>query len=151
MTNQVFRLTKEGDKQSWSSKAMYSFFCMTDYKNSQDKWTDRIVLSTREGYEILGEVETNLQLYSLEPGVDGITTEFGINWKSWKFWSRYKKIPYKSRAVIHKDECRRIETWFSNHETGCGDFQVPSGLYENHERQGCGRFANDRQLGSVPS
>ncbi|OXV10046.1 hypothetical protein Egran_02191 [Elaphomyces granulatus] len=130
VTNQVFWLIKEGDELSRSSKAMYPFFRMTDYKSPQDKWTDRIVLSTRgEGYIVLGDVETNLQSHSLDPGVDGVTTKFRINWKSWKLWHnwhRYKKIPYKIRPVIHNDEGIRIETWFSDNETGCGDFQLSS-------------------------
>jgi hypothetical protein len=106
---------------------MYPFFRMTDYKNPQGKWTDRVVLSTKEkGYIVLGDVETNLQSHLLEPGVDGVTTKFRINWKSWKLWNRYKKIPYKIRPVIHNDEGIRIETWFSDNETGCGDFQLSS-------------------------
>ncbi|OXV11612.1 hypothetical protein Egran_00627 [Elaphomyces granulatus] len=130
LTDQVFWLIKEGDELSRSSKSMYPFFRMTDYNNPQGKWTDRVVLSTKEkGYIVLGDVETNLQPHSLEPGVAGVTTEFRINWKSWKLWdnwNRYKKIPYKIRPVIHNDEGIRIETWFSDNETGCGDFQLSS-------------------------
>lgn len=126
VTNQVFKLIKKGEELSQLPKTMYPFFRMTDYKTPQDKWTDRIVLLTKgKDYTVLGDVETDLQSYSLKKGEDGVTRKFVLKWKRNPI-SFYKKISYKILPVILNDECIRIQTWFSNNVTGCGDFIASS-------------------------
>jgi hypothetical protein len=108
---------------------------MADFKNPQNRWTDRIVLSTN-GKEkiILGNIETNLRQFSLEPGTKGVTRKFRIKWKLWKLWGSwkswnlwelwelwrnwcfYKKISFGIHPIID-DTYIRIETWFSSRET----------------------------------